>query len=349
MTTTVKLSALDTLFFRDGKPFSMGDETWADGIFPPPPSVIYGALRTVFFSDDIKKFSALKSEGKDETLKLKIHSIYFHHDEANFFPVPLDIVENKNNQEDVKFLQLEDSFLKSNQDEGTKLLISPSDGQYKSIDIGFLESRQFISYLKGDVPTVYRHNFICREPKVGIGRNNQTNTSENGMLYRVGMNRLADHQNKRVDIIVEFSELEVGSHLMRLGSEGKTVELSAHEIPFKVPEAGEIFEGYDSKRFKIYLSTPSYFSQGWKPKLPIDLKILAAAIGKPLYIGGFDMQKGYPKPLRRFVPAGSVLIVEIQNDKTIFDFISDFHGVSISENEETKLQGFGIAFMGRVQ
>ena len=30
----IEMNPLDTLFFRDGKPFSMGDETWADAIRP---------------------------------------------------------------------------------------------------------------------------------------------------------------------------------------------------------------------------------------------------------------------------------------------------------------------------
>ena len=45
----ISIKPFDCLFVRDGKPFSMGDEVWASGIFPPPPSVVYGALRTAWF------------------------------------------------------------------------------------------------------------------------------------------------------------------------------------------------------------------------------------------------------------------------------------------------------------
>ena len=47
----IRIKALDTLFFRDGKPFTSGEETWADGTFPPYPSVLYGALRTWFITN----------------------------------------------------------------------------------------------------------------------------------------------------------------------------------------------------------------------------------------------------------------------------------------------------------
>lgn len=46
MSKIIEIQALGTLFFRDGKPFTMGAETYAEGIFPPLPSTIYGALRT---------------------------------------------------------------------------------------------------------------------------------------------------------------------------------------------------------------------------------------------------------------------------------------------------------------
>ena len=59
----LELQPLDTLFFRDGKPFNKGEENWADAIFPPFPATIYGALRTAYFNEHIEIFEKLKSEG----------------------------------------------------------------------------------------------------------------------------------------------------------------------------------------------------------------------------------------------------------------------------------------------
>ena len=36
----------DVLLVRDGRPFSAGDDHHATGPFPPPPSAVYGALRS---------------------------------------------------------------------------------------------------------------------------------------------------------------------------------------------------------------------------------------------------------------------------------------------------------------
>ena len=51
----IQIDPLDTLFFRNGKPFTMGEETWADAVFPPYPSVVYGALRSAYFSNQDRK------------------------------------------------------------------------------------------------------------------------------------------------------------------------------------------------------------------------------------------------------------------------------------------------------
>ena len=67
----IKIDAIDTLFFKDGKPFSMGDETWADGIFPPPPSVIYGALRSIYFSEHPEKLQKVYSKEVQDPAKKK--------------------------------------------------------------------------------------------------------------------------------------------------------------------------------------------------------------------------------------------------------------------------------------
>jgi CRISPR-associated protein Cmr3 len=34
----IKIQPLDTLFFRDGKPFEKGENTWADGMMLPNPT-----------------------------------------------------------------------------------------------------------------------------------------------------------------------------------------------------------------------------------------------------------------------------------------------------------------------
>lgn len=75
---TIEIQALDTLFFRDGKPFDMGDDNWAEGIFPPPPSVIYGALRSAYFAEHPENM-ALANTDNDPTKEIRINQIFIRY------------------------------------------------------------------------------------------------------------------------------------------------------------------------------------------------------------------------------------------------------------------------------
>jgi CRISPR/Cas system CMR-associated protein Cmr3 (group 5 of RAMP superfamily) len=50
MITNYLLRPYDKLFVKDGRPMSLEDDTAASGLFPPPPSVFFGALRSAVLS-----------------------------------------------------------------------------------------------------------------------------------------------------------------------------------------------------------------------------------------------------------------------------------------------------------
>ena len=95
----IEIEALDTLFFRDGKPFSKGDDVWATGMFPPLPSVLYGVLRSAYLGQNDVSLDNIKRE----TEKLRIKNIWYEikgsneQGETNFkyLPLPLDLIQKK--------------------------------------------------------------------------------------------------------------------------------------------------------------------------------------------------------------------------------------------------------------
>ncbi|MEZ4955201.1 MAG: type III-B CRISPR module-associated Cmr3 family protein [Saprospiraceae bacterium] len=89
------IQPLDTLFFRDGKPFARGDETWADSTFPPNPSVIYGAMRTALATVEGKEIPFGDVPERLGTENFSIKNIYYRIDKKNYLPLPLDFVEYK--------------------------------------------------------------------------------------------------------------------------------------------------------------------------------------------------------------------------------------------------------------
>jgi CRISPR-associated protein Cmr3 len=46
-----EIEALDTLFFRDGRPFNAGEDVEAHGVFPPSPMTVQGLVRSLLLSE----------------------------------------------------------------------------------------------------------------------------------------------------------------------------------------------------------------------------------------------------------------------------------------------------------
>jgi CRISPR-associated protein Cmr3 len=69
----------------------------------------------------------------------------------------------------------------------------------------------------------------------------------------------------------------------------------------------------------------------------------AAAVGKPIYLGGWDMKARAPKPMLKGVPAGSVYYLRVDEGDPAALFKA-CHGQSISEAREQA--GFGLCYAG---
>jgi CRISPR-associated protein Cmr3 len=373
----VKIMPLDTVFFRDGKPFSFGEETWADVIFPPFPSTFYGAIRTMWFSENIQEFSEANiPEDKTQKLELKFVNIFMDY---LYFPQPLDLVKEKELDEQktqevfaLNLFEFKDLFF-------TNLSLSSYPSSYID-DIenyeGFIDIFSLIDYLKNEEETFFvnsKKTFLKYEPKIGIGRNFFSRTIEEGKLYRVNMVRF----KKGVCFIAELEDNGLNlpdKHLLKLGAEGKAalfkketeIDEELEALKNLPKEILSIIE--ETKKFKLYLATPAIFKNGWLPSWidkesltgeynGIKLKLISACVGKPICIGGFGMKersnsgkfRPQPKKMLRAVSAGSVYWFEIENpsENKIKKILKSFHYQNISE--ERQKEGFGFSLVGGVR
>lgn len=333
----LRIRAIDTLFFKDAKPFSMGEESWAESMFPPPPSVIFGAIRTLYFSQNPSEIGLANTQ-HDPTRHLEIKSISFRSQETSYYIAPRDVVHVKPAETG------DDVFGVLNLEQQTEITSSifpaklawKNDAEIIEHQEGFVTERSLSSYVKDNTwretskVTPYRQR-IGIEPKVGIGRNRQLNSVDEGLLYRVGMMRMAiddieSVEDLYIDVDVDgLTDKDIASvGFMKLGGEGKAAKyelVKAHKVPAFHWEN-------NSSYFKMYLLTPAIFKNGHLPSWLIwseekrayfgewqglRIKLLTAAIGKPLPIGGYDIQKNRPKPLLKAVPAGSVYYFEMDD------------------------------------
>ena len=348
----IKVDPLDTLFFRDGKPFSMGSDSWANSVFPPYPSVFYGALRSTYFSEHIHELKMANTPG-DPTKNLKITGIYFLIQDEIYLPLPYDCVQEKDTSN-------ESAFCLPLVSQGEVKTSSPvhhylkSKTPLKKIKRGLLPINSLKEYLSGtgsEIPFCKIPDCVMIEPKIGISINRETGSAEKTKLYNADFLRLETEKNQNFSLIISFEGLDLPKKgMMKLGGEGKAVryeEFTTLDPSITIPQ-------HDVSLFKLYLSTPAVFNKGWIPEWidektligkynDLQLELLTASMGKPLHIGGFDIKAGRPKPMRKAVPAGSVYYFKIL-DGTFQKAYYEFNHTALSDyNAE---QGFGISYVG---
>jgi CRISPR-associated protein Cmr3 len=375
-----KINALDTLFFRDGKPFSMGDDSFAQGIFPPPPSVIYGALRSAYIANDIKeRFAEVKTES-DTSQNIQVNGFFYLEESKKWneditsrllLPMPLDLVKNQSDEEGKKWFTVNDllavgaSFFSNTKQNYIVQFDENVEGEDRVIDKG-----NFIKYLKAEtqnLQTKSLYDIISSETKVGNGLENSTRTTEDGKLYRLEMNRLEKVDlskiKSKLSILVETNIAELDTNfktdkfIMKLGAEGKSVETKEIEQETKFDKPKEL-----GKYFKLYFSTPIIFEgkNGWLPNdfdletgvgnwKGINLKLISAFVGKYISIGGFDLKENKPKKMYKAVPAGSVYYFEIlDNEISETDIFNNFDKQNLDEDKVRNKEGFGHAYVAKL-
>lgn len=353
---TIQLEALDTLFFRDGKPFSMGEDTFAEGAFPPSPSVIYGALRTAYIAQNLGVNGQTIDDLIADTEGLVINDIRFEIGTSKYYPMPLDYAEIKDDDNKGTCLKLFDNSMKLTS--ATTPYLCMAEEHVEQVNDGLFSNNQMKNYLNGvnrDVEITKWSSEISIEPKFGNSRNNETRSTsdDDGNVYRVGMRRLAKNNKddiKFLRIIIDYTLLNLAfdkNNLIRVGGEGKAMITQPYNSAENENIVARSFQE-NEKFFKIYLSTPAMFENSLKPKFINDLnskgyeiELLAAAVGKPLKFGGWDVKAREPKPMLQIVPSGSVYYYKINNpDKSVNDLLNDLTEKSISESKQK--EGFGL-------
>jgi CRISPR-associated protein Cmr3 len=348
----IAIEAIDTLIFRDGKPFGGDEDTWANTNILPSPSTVYGALRAIYFSQNLKELKKANTND-DPTRDLKIKGIYLEYKNNIIFPIPLDTIGFEEKGKIKKFIK--NLLLDENNTTNNKLpyIFTTNINNGENFG-GFLKRsifKQYLEYKNKDFPIIELNTILQEEAKIGIGLNKTTKSVEDGKLYRIGLNRYKD-----LKILVDFEGLNIEEHgIMRFGGEAKGAIYNKVERELNLPKIDKL----SSNRFKLYLLTPAIFKKGWLPDFininslegeyeGVKLKLIASASGKPKFIGGWDIKENSSKPMYKAVPAGSVYYFEFsgnEGDKKkireyfSYNSISDFY-----QNE-----GYGITLVGDIK
>jgi CRISPR-associated protein Cmr3 len=359
----LRLDPLDTLFFRDGRPFDTA--TRATGGLPQP-QTLAGAIRTALLAQSGFDLMALqaerqgkKSQENDRDLLQRLGAPRWILDLR--FRGPWPALANRDTIEPLLpvpaslFHDLEKGIwhraeplkgkLPGWQEQDDLRPLWRRQGSDAKHPGGFLSGRGINAFLAGNMPSeedwfgteeVYRFDH-----RTGIEINPQSLTAAEGRIYGISLLSLCQeierggvYGGSRVCLYAEIlnderSDFNIPSPLP-LGGEGRYVEVRKHPAWNWTPAQAR-------ERNAWLLATPAFLPG--RRSLPdvSPAKLVAAASGSPVAFSGWDVARGGPKPTRFAVPAGSVYFVEGNFDPNQSSVCSDAEDVA---------QGWGFALRG---
>lgn len=329
---TLFIEPSDVWFFRTGKPFTKGEDQWAATHFPPTPNTIQGAIRSRVLAgwgglshlDDPSLVELIGSQ--DGYGKLHLRGPFLAKCERDnkrvirYYPAPLDLMQAKEGNKELRRLRVgEWNGCETNlPDDDLQPLLLDEDGetQFEAAE-GWLSEGELQKYLKNELPATLKPagRLFRTETRLGIQMNMAQRITEQRQLYQADFVRPEPNVGLAVEIGVEGEDeplnalrLPQRGHLA-LGGEARAAHFWTVKQTQNFPE--QTFS--QGEKFFIYFATPAYFENGWLPKnkdwspfFGSQVRLIAAAVGRPALIGGWDLKKKGAKPIRRYVPAGSV-------------------------------------------
>jgi len=336
------IQAQDVWMFRDSKPFTAQQNFVARSHFPPNPQTMQGVIRTAYLESQNVNWQAYANGSADPTLYEKVgHGGIGGSGKATLgnlsisgpfigiksgdtvepvFRAPLDLLHNSTSgafavlsPEKSETFYTNRSFdswqplgRSSNKEE---LQEAKNEERFREVN-GWLSSQQFTEYLNGKSVSgslLKDSDIFEYEDRIGLGLNYDRRAAQKGLLYRATFIRPCDD----IGLLVRINQtLFEQPGTIRIGGETRSGKFEIkNDIAFPRVQA--------SSRVKIVLLTPAYFTDGWQPHdqnwskwVGSGGKLVSAVLGKPMGISGWDIANKRSKPLRHYVPAGSVYYFE---------------------------------------
>ena len=332
------LTPIDVLLFRESKPFSPGEGSWAKGLFPPLPVTVFQSMRSA-----IAPYATKEDRQKRD---LSFIGPFLRQDETTlWFPTPKDLVcifddghnrkQSADNWRKIVRSQPVDktsstwstwSTLSFSGELSPMVLSDPLDGEVSPPRPWIKAEALLGKYLTGRIKDLVPSDF-CKDPwQVQVLPHIHMQPNQRQVRESAGyFTEVAVRLNQGWDLVAGLSQ-SVPNTVVRLGGEG-------HKVAMRQLTAGKVIdllkrlEG-DSEAAKgtpkkvAYLLTPGLASSGdsvyasypaaWKSVLR------GCATDKPLMWGGVStlQRKTHEAdrphfallPQRAFVPPGTVYV-----------------------------------------
>ncbi len=204
---------------------------------------------------------------------------------------------------------------------------------------------------------------LPQERRTHVAIDPHTNTAQDGALFSTEMLRftilpptttgaLELSKRRELGLLLRCQHKRLQAGTVILGGERRLGALkpTPHATWPAFPNNGQ-YKG--CRRLRLILLTPAIFKNGFKPGsktnegLPKGARLVAAAVGRPEIISGWDIEKRQPKCTRRMASAGSVYWVELDHGVDPDTWASNIWFKSISDDPQDRMDGFGLCAVGR--
>lgn len=318
----LRIEALDTLFFRDGRPFTAASRA---GSGLPTPQTLAGALRTWLLRSLDCDFDALGRAQRDEVpfsealadqnrelfavsecrFKGPWPARLLQHGAEPLVPVPLALRKLKQGKTLMRLMPLTRELPGWEPPVEGMLPLWLNERAQVEVVNGWLTLQALALFLQGGVPhaTVPDNELFGYESRTGIGVDPDKQSAGEGLIYAVNLLRMQSAVGFYAEITMPQAlekQVPVTPIVIPFGGEGRRVVVHFQE-PVAWPQAPQLRQG--QFRTRILLS-PALVEDS---ECLVRWKVKAAALGPWQAVSGWDLALRGPKPLRWAMPAGSTL------------------------------------------
>ena len=367
--TVIRFDPLDTLFFRDGRPYNQGEQNQAGvgSMFPPAPSTLVGAVRAACaqvmgwergdWSEDVR---ARLGDGSDLG-PLSFRGPVVVRNGESLFPAPAHLIggpahDGMSAPESPTLLAPGTVGAAFDLGQGAQLPVTedaPEGSKLLGEQGWWITARELAAVLRSRPPDaaslVHRRDLWQSEPRVGIARCETTRTTGENAMYSPNHIRL----RRGVAMTMEVRGLlpqcisTLPARPRPVGGEARTCWLCPDDGPLSLPNPPDLLTDGDVLRYAVVVLTPADTGAPPRPGeqgyAGLPGRIVSACLPRPSLIGGWDSRKTEPMALRPHLAAGSVLFMEATRDAV--GEVEALHGTAIGERKRAAW-GFGLVVVG---
>lgn len=348
----------DPLLMRDGRSFGSGES--ARSLPFVPPTTLIGLIRTLHGS----RSGHFDPDLIGEVLGLSLRGPLLARlpdgdgDAALYAPAPRDAVM-LGEDEAVPLHRLRPAspaqgVLLDNDAEELWPLVLPGNPKGKPGTMPqFWPWTEFGAWLLGQTVSLNKQGVrLDQSERTHVSLNAATGTAADGLLFGTSALEFLGKAGQRFGLSFH-TDADLPAGAVPFGGERRLSVLHPAQGP-RWPACPDQIrdEVMKTGRVRVILMTPAVFEHGWKPTWllsdpDVQPRVRAAAVGRPVTLSGWDLQKGAPKPSRRLAPEGSVYHLELGGSPEQRGvWAENLWLKSVSDGEQDRRDGLGLAVLG---